>query len=193
MKIHNAARMAQSAILLLSLVLSGCVVRTYQLTRDRVDQDLSSGNRGYLQGQAPYGETQDRKTTRATQVVEIELRSPLKFETKSKVNLKQAIPVKETDDQGTWGNRGFISESYSPEINEAQAAAANVEKYTVQKNDTLQKISKKFYGTTKKWMKIYEANKDTLKGPNKLYPGRVINIPVGQKVETLKETKENLK
>jgi nucleoid-associated protein YgaU len=65
----------------------------------------------------------------------------------------------------------------------------NIQKYTVQKGDTLQKISKKFYGTTKKWTKIYEANKDIIKGPNKIYPGQAINIPV----EPLKEPKENLK
>jgi nucleoid-associated protein YgaU len=59
----------------------------------------------------------------------------------------------------------------------------------VQKDETLQKISHKFFGTTKKWTKIYELNKDTLKSPNKLYPGQVINIPV----ESLKEPKENLK
>ena len=34
-------------------MLSGCVVRTYSLTRDRVDQNLEEGNRGYLKGQAP--------------------------------------------------------------------------------------------------------------------------------------------
>ena len=33
-------------------VLSGCVVRTYEVTRDRVDQDLA-GNRGYIMGQPP--------------------------------------------------------------------------------------------------------------------------------------------
>jgi nucleoid-associated protein YgaU len=67
-----------------------------------------------------------------------------------------------------------------------------MEKYKVQKGDTLQKISQKFYGTTKKWQKIYEANKDTLKGPDKLYPGRTINIPVDS-AGKLKEPSENLK
>jgi len=62
--------------------------------------------------------------------------------------------------------------------------------YIVGKGDTLQKISQKFYGTTKKWVKIYEANKDALKGPNKIYPGQSINIPTDN---TLQEPKENLK
>ncbi len=167
-------------VLALTLVLSGCVTRTYNLTRDRVDQDLT-GNRGYLQGRAPAEEeTKERKTTRTLGVVEIELRSPIKFEKAPKVKT-----AGETGDKIVEGNRGYITESASPEV----AEPANIEKYTVQKGDTLQKISQKFYGTTKKWNKIFEANKDKLKAPNKIYPGKIIDVPV----EAMKETKGNLK
>ena len=38
-------KMAYVLVLIVVFVLSGCVVRTYQLTRDRVDQDLNAGNR----------------------------------------------------------------------------------------------------------------------------------------------------
>jgi LysM repeat protein len=185
---HTTAKIAQSfrrrrfsCLLGLSLVfvLSGCVVRTYPLTKERVDQDLI-GNRGYLQGQVPSEEVKERKTTRTTQVVEVELHSPIKFERMPKAKIAE-----KTEDKTTWGNRGYITESTTPEI----AEPANIEKYTIQKGDTLQKISKKFYGTTKKWNKIFQANQDKLKAPNKIYPGQVINVPV----EPLKETKENLK
>ncbi len=163
-------------------LLSGCVVRSYPVTRERVDQDLT-GNRGYLQGQAPAEEVKERKTTRTTQVVEVELHSPIKFERMPKAKIAE-----KTEDKTIWGNRGYIIESTTPEIAEP-TFAANIEKYTIQKGDTLQKISKKFYGTTKKWNKIFQANKDKLKAPNKIYPGQVIDVPV----ESLKETKENLK
>lgn len=163
-------------------VVSGCVVRTYPLVKDRVDQDLT-GNRGYIQGQAPSGEVQERTTTRTTRVVEIELRSPIKFEKMPKP--KAAEKISAVTEEQEEGNKGYISSSISPEITEP----GEFEKYTVQKNDTLQKISKKYYGTTKKSQKIYDANKDVLKGPNSIYPGQVINIPV----EGLKESKENLK
>ena len=53
-----------------------------------------------------------------------------------------------------------------------------MKKYTVIKGDTLQKISKKFYGTTKRWMEIYNVNKNVLKSPDAIHPGQVINIPV---------------
>lgn len=171
-------------LLLLSsiFILSGCLVRTYQVTKDRVDQDLTSGNRGYLKGQAPPGALEaERKPTRTLRVVEVELGPPIKFEKKAKPKPVKEAPVVETPDEQILGNRGFISESQAPLV--------NLEKYRVQKGDTLQKISQKFYGTTKNWTKIYEANKEVLKGPNKIYPGQVIDIPV----ETLKETRENLK
>ncbi|MEK6728182.1 MAG: LysM peptidoglycan-binding domain-containing protein [Candidatus Omnitrophota bacterium] len=169
----------------ISFLLSGCVVRTYPLTKERVDQNLT-GNRGYLLGKAPAGEERERPATRTTQVVEIELHSPIKFEKAPKVKTEEAHPFIETEEQVMeGGNRGYLTRSVAPEV----AEPAAVEKYTVQKGDTLQKISKKFYGTTKKWNKIYELNKDTLKAPDKIRPGQVLNIPT----EGIKETKENLK
>jgi nucleoid-associated protein YgaU len=170
-------------------LLSGCVVRTYPLVRDRVDQDLA-GNRGYLKGQAPAAESAERKTTRTTQVLEVELHSPLKFDKASK---KTAAPVKTEETVAGEGNRGFITESVSPEVAEPETLVINTEKYTVQRGDTLQKISMKYYGTTKNWNKIFEANKDKLKAPNRVYPGQVLNIPVLATDKRMKEPKENLK
>ena len=60
-------------VLISSLALSGCVARTYTLTRDRVDQDMSVGNHGFLMGKAPEASQEGKKTTRTTRVVEIEL------------------------------------------------------------------------------------------------------------------------
>ncbi|MCU0651756.1 MAG: LysM peptidoglycan-binding domain-containing protein [Candidatus Omnitrophica bacterium] len=179
--------------LALCFLLSGCVVRTYEATKDRVDQNLS-GNRGYLKGAVPA--TQEpvaKKTTRTTRVVEIEIHPPIRFEKSPKLKIDESPLLKEkSTDQGVTGNQGYITRSVNPEI-----AEPIMEKYTVQKNDTLQKISKKYYGTTKKWHRIYEANKDIMKGPNKIYPGQVIDIPVIESSmpakETLKEPKENLK
>ncbi len=49
--------------------------------------------------------------------------------------------------------------------------------YTVQKDDTLQTISKKFYNSYSKWPKIYDANKEIIKDPNRIKPGITITIP----------------
>ena len=60
------------------------------------------------------------------------------------------------------------------------ADAGTYVQYTVEKNDTLQKISNKFFNTYRKWPKIYEANKDQIKDPNFIKPGITIRIPMDQ-------------
>ena len=174
------------AMLSLCFILSGCVVRTYRQARDRVDQDLNIGNRGFIAGEVPKEEPKDRKTTRTTQIVEVELHSRIKFENAPK---EEPTPKEKTQDKEIWGNRGYIEGGTGKEQEQVVVKEANIEKYTVKKSDTLQKISKKYFGTSKKWTKIYDANKDVLKGPNKIYPGQVLNIPV----EGMKEPRENLK
>lgn len=165
------------------LILSGCVARTYSLTKDRVDQNLSSGNRGFIMGKAPATSSEAvRKDTRTVRVFEFELGRTYKAKKEyvatplvgaSEVAVKESLP--------------------EPTL---ETSVTN-QKYVVGKNDTLQKISKKFYGTTKKWVKIYAANTDVLKGPDKVYPGQILNIPdAGQMqpaAERLREPKENLK
>jgi LysM repeat protein len=175
------------------LLLSGCTVRTYQLTRDRVDQNVSAGNRGYIMGGPKEGAVENKKTTRTVQIVEVELTSPIKFDTKAKKAAPAPVKYVEERDVEITGNRGYISSSDILEIDEKPAT---YKEYKVEKNDTLQKISQKFYGTTKKWNRIFEANKDRLKSANKLYPGQTIRIPEDGSItvkETLKETKTNLK
>ncbi|MDD5653378.1 MAG: LysM peptidoglycan-binding domain-containing protein, partial [Candidatus Omnitrophica bacterium] len=158
------------------VLLQGCVVRTYQSTKDRLDQDLSTGNRGYLTGNAP-AESAERKPTRDIRVVEVELRPLIRFE-KGKKTTTVSQPMAEENLSGMEAS--------------VETPAMSYEAYTVQKNDTLQKISQKYFGTTRKWMKIYDANKDVLKGPDKIRPGQVLRIPqLGG--ESLKEPKENLK
>lgn len=153
-----------------SFLASGCVVRTYQVTRDRVDQDLA-GNRGYLHGALPAAQEEaQRPARRDSRVVEVELRNPLKFHRKAAKPKPAIVPDEVKEDK---------TAAPGPTLPGTQAA---MEKYTVQKNETLQKISQKLYGTTKKWTKIFDANKDVLKAPDKVYAGQVINVPVEEGV-----------
>lgn len=46
--------------------------------------------------------------------------------------------------------------------------------YTVQAGDTLSKIGQ-HYGVS--WQKIFEANRDKLDNPDKIYPGQELTIP----------------
>jgi LysM repeat protein len=49
--------------------------------------------------------------------------------------------------------------------------------YTVQSGDTLSKISKEVYGDATQYNKIFDANRDKLSDPNKIYPGQELVIP----------------
>ncbi|HXT71855.1 MAG TPA: LysM peptidoglycan-binding domain-containing protein [Vicinamibacterales bacterium] len=60
---------------------------------------------------------------------------------------------------------------------QAAPAQAKEDSYTVKAGDTLSKISKQFYGDANRYMKIFDANKGTLKDPDKIQPGQVLKIP----------------
>lgn len=66
---------------------------------------------------------------------------------------------------------------------QTQAAGASVSggqqqrTYTVQAGDSLSKIAREFYGNANDYMKIFDANKDKLKDPNKIQPGQQLVIP----------------
>ena len=49
--------------------------------------------------------------------------------------------------------------------------------YKVQSNDNLFKIAREHYGDGQKWIKIFEANSDSMPDSNSLYVGQVILIP----------------
>lgn len=49
--------------------------------------------------------------------------------------------------------------------------------YTVQPGDTLSKISIKFYGSSRRYMEIYDANRDVLSSPTSVKVGQVLRIP----------------
>jgi len=181
----NRIKLVGICVLTSSLALSGCVARTYNLTRDRVDQDISnsSGNRGYIMGTAP-AEPAERKTTRTTRVFEIELG----LAKPSQAKCPSVMPIAASAEEPALTQEALQTENTSDQT---------FESYTVGKNDTLQKISRKFYGTTKKWLKIYEANKDVLHSPDKLYAGQTLKIPSNPELKAepanLAEPKENLK
>ncbi len=49
--------------------------------------------------------------------------------------------------------------------------------YVVKSGDSLSKIAKVEYGDAQAWKRIYEANKDILKDPDKIFPGQKLRIP----------------
>lgn len=49
--------------------------------------------------------------------------------------------------------------------------------YVVKSGDSLSKIAKREYGNAKDWKRIFEANRDLIKDPDKIYPGQTLKIP----------------
>ena len=50
--------------------------------------------------------------------------------------------------------------------------------YTIEKGDTLYAIAKEFYGNGMKYPEIFEANREVIEDPDKIYPGQKIRIPI---------------
>jgi LysM repeat protein len=59
----------------------------------------------------------------------------------------------------------------------AVAGGTQTRSYTVKAGDTLSKIAKAHYGDATQYTKIFEANRDKLKDPDKIFPGQVLVIP----------------
>jgi nucleoid-associated protein YgaU len=66
-----------------------------------------------------------------------------------------------------------------PDFSNVQSGSSStVEKvYVVVSGDSLSKIARREYGNANDWKRIFEANKDILKDPDKIYPGQKLKIP----------------
>jgi nucleoid-associated protein YgaU len=49
--------------------------------------------------------------------------------------------------------------------------------YVIQKGDTLYAVAKEFYGNGMKYPQLFEANREVIEDPDKIYPGQKIRIP----------------
>jgi len=64
-----------------------------------------------------------------------------------------------------------------PQAVGTSGGGASQRSYTVKSGDTLSKIAKEFYGDANAYHRIFDANRDKLKDPNKIDVGQVLNIP----------------
>ena len=60
---------------------------------------------------------------------------------------------------------------------DSTAQIAGEQQYTVQKGDSLSRIAKHLLGDANAWKQIFEANRDVLDNPDKIFPGQVLKIP----------------
>jgi len=151
----------------------GIKARTYVADRERVDQ-ANTGNSGYVKGE---GSGIKGRPTRKIYVVEFEReKKPAKKKIVKSETEETAAPVEEQKPDVT--SMAQTSSAMARGETSAEAGAgATVTEYTVEKDDTLQKISKKVYNSYGQWTKIYDANKDKIKNPNFVKPGTVLTIP----------------
>jgi len=173
------------------VVLSGCGLkaRVYKAERERVDY----GPVNIEDYKKAYGEDAVPKKTREVLVLEIKKKD--KEDKAVSATAAENVPS-QVDQSSAQVQSQAVSISPSPQINlppitdedvtvegdqndqPALTGTVGFEDYTVQKDDTLQKISKKFYGSFSKWTRIYDANREMLKNPNSLKPGIVLKIPL---------------
>jgi nucleoid-associated protein YgaU len=83
--------------------------------------------------------------------------------------------VSSTEDAAGRAGFGQVRSSVSPTED-----AVGHQHYTVQKGDTLSHIAKHHYGRASQWTRIFEANRDQLDDPDRIYPGQVLKIPAAR-------------
>ncbi|MCH1429770.1 MAG: LysM peptidoglycan-binding domain-containing protein [Chlamydiales bacterium] len=83
--------------------------------------------------------------------------------------------LKKVADQGSSESKAIAANTYTPNSSSFQQQSRKV--HTISRGDTLTGISMEYYGTTKKWRAIYDANKDTVTDINRLKVGTNLIIP----------------
>lgn len=62
-------------------------------------------------------------------------------------------------------------------VSQSSPAPAASKTHTVAKGETLSAIAKEHLGKASDWPKIFEANRDVLKDPDRIQVGQVLKIP----------------
>jgi len=157
--------------------MAGCARVTARVVeKPRVDQEMTSGNRGYVQGTGPAAAP--RKTTRQVLETDIEMATsremtPWKIKKNPPAAEMPQAAVPAPAPAAAWPQESPASKSASA----APEMPAAPKTYIVKKGDTLEKIAAEMYGDGSKWRRIFKANKEMLKSPNKIYAGQKLMIP----------------
>ncbi len=79
------------------------------------------------------------------------------------------------------GNIKGVERVVADELTALEPAPGDVAKeviYEIKSGDTLGGIAKHFYGKASQYMRIFEANREIIADPDKIYPGQKIRIPL---------------
>lgn len=87
--------------------------------------------------------------------------------------------VKSGTEFGVYLNQGVSLPKFAetPDETPAETPTGGGSTYVVQPGDTLGTISRKVYGTSSRYMEIYNANRDQLSSPNRVTVGQTLIIP----------------
>jgi nucleoid-associated protein YgaU len=75
------------------------------------------------------------------------------------------------------GNIEGVSKVNADELETEDAQVIDDIFYEVQKGDTLWRIADIYYKDGSRYTEIFEANREVIKDPDKIYPGQMIRIP----------------
>ncbi len=65
-----------------------------------------------------------------------------------------------------------------PPAEEEEESEEKSEIYEIVGGDTLGKIAERYYGKASEYMRIFEANREIIEDPDRIYPGQKIRIPL---------------
>ena len=151
-------------------LIAGCQTSSRMATRvrevPRVDLNLEGGNRGYLVG-TPRSGGGPAKTTRQMVETDVEIPSLYKPKRGVKPGLEQMAPPEIEQDEAESQDAG------------AARAPARFDTYVVKPGESLWSIAAKpeIYGKATRWRRIFDANRDLLKSPDRLKAGMKLKIP----------------
>ena len=172
---------------LIFLVGCGVQAKNYVQVKERVDQEIA-GNAGYLTGTPSQEDRSQIRKTRKVYVLEVSKVDNTNEEDMTAANSSTAPRSSyegvetsyPSDNAPEPAQQRIVLPNFDEETPQAESEAVGPTSptdYTVMKDDTLQKISKKFYDSYSKWPKIYKANKEKIGDPNRIKPGITITIP----------------
>ena len=93
------------------------------------------------------------------------------------LGLAQATPRTPTTAKATETRTAKAEPKKTDTTEKAKPKTEAAKTYTVKSGDTLQKISEKHFGTTRRWMEIVAMNKDVIDDEDNVRVGTVLKIP----------------
>lgn len=147
----------------------GEAVKEFMLENGLKDERIRIISRGKLDAVAPISDIVGMQKDRNAQFMIAEVEEVMLPYSGEPEAIPEVLEAEKTEE-----GKFLIQEEEKVE----SEVRVSTKEYTIQKGDTLSKIAQEQLGAAHRWKYLYEFNKDTLKDPNKLRPGKKLIIPV---------------